>query len=205
MTLKEARHAGLCALVAWSLLTGAAPNPANGAVPDQADSLFGAWEVAGDAELEGLRGGFFAPGGLEINIGVAKVTSIDGIVEYHNTVNLPNLNFTGGGRGSVVDGTSQSVAPAEDIDVAGLNEPPQAASNNTASQLPAPASGQSPAAPQAPMPLDLPPQVVTIIQNTLDSRLIQDLTVLNVDVKNLSGARLSLPSRRTYELTNPAW
>lgn len=126
---------------------------------DEASDPFGRWAVVPDSELADMRGGFITGDGLDIRFGLEQIVLVDGTVQSRTSLNLSSAL------------TQSASATPQQIDQNKLVLLVQNGANNT-----------------------LPPEVLerysaglmTVIQNSADMQTIQNLTVLNIGVSNLS-------------------
>jgi len=49
---------------------------------------FRGWEVAGEQEIDGMRGGYVTEGGLQFSIGIEKSVLVNGIQQANNILNI---------------------------------------------------------------------------------------------------------------------
>ena len=119
------------------------------------DPLLGL-EPLSDAEMSSLRGGFITSDGIEITIGYEQAAFINGILQTKLALDISQLK-----RQDDVSDLAGSVAPVRVIQ-----------------------NGQGNAAPRFSTPLP-DASYLTLIQNSLDHQTLQNLTVLNVDIKNI--------------------
>ncbi|SHO43659.1 hypothetical protein [Desulfopila aestuarii] len=103
-------------------------------------------EIATDAELDVMRGGFTSGDGLEISFGIEQAVLIDGILKVATSINTSSI--------------------------AGM----LARQTGTSSSLPISAE-------------KIQSQLTTVIQNSLDQRIIDKITVINASVNSLSLTR----------------
>lgn len=123
-----------------------------------------------DSELDSMRGGFTTPSGIEFNVGIERVTTVNGheAVRHsiHNVGSKWSSELT---TQSLPDGASVS-ASADGSQVLIQNGPGnQFALTNNINELQF--SG-----------------IATLIQNTVDGAVIQHLTTVNVSVLNSAQA-----------------
>ncbi|HLV78197.1 MAG TPA: hypothetical protein VKY53_09775 [Marinobacter sp.] len=111
-----------------------------------------------DSELAMLRGGFVLEG-LEINIGLEQLVTINGDRLVINRVTIPDLNQALAGARELQQ--VASVLAMEPVDLAGLS----------VTSDPMSAGGW-----------------MTAIQNTLDSTTIQHIRTLNIELNNVGAA-----------------
>ena len=124
---------------------------------------FTAWPKIPDRELSELRGGFITADGLNINIGLEQLVMIDG-----TTKSRINFNLSGG-----VQAASTGAGSAPSNQSKNINFVQNGGNNFVTPDVPANFAGGA----------------LTIIQNSQDSKLIQNFTMLNVDVSGLSQFR----------------
>ncbi|WP_328185203.1 hypothetical protein [Marinobacter sp. OP 3.4] len=117
-----------------------------------------------DEELDQLRGGFLQDG-LEIAIGLDQIVSIDGQEMIVNRLTIPNLNQQMRGRG--VDHTVETVVQ--------ILKPDSSGGSRVATNLGNGTDGWT-----------------TVIQNTLNDTVIQNIHQLNIELNNL-GDRYRVP------------
>jgi hypothetical protein len=119
-------------------------------------------KIATDQELNEIRGGFVSDQGLQIAIGIERAVYINGVLDTASTINFSTINGTGIPQASIAS-TALSNSALNLIQLGG---------NNTFS--PNSISG------------NLIPGGLTVIQNSLDRQLIQNMTVINAAVTNLN-------------------
>lgn len=146
----------LAALTCACMLVAGAPS-AFGA-EDAADPFTHSQAVP-DPELEELRGGFLTSDGLEIRFGLEQIVLVDGTLATRTSLNLSSLS----------QGNS-AVAP-QLFDQNKLVQIIQNGDHNHVS---------------ADVAQNFSAGLMTVIQNSLDTQTIQNLTVLNVGVSNMS-------------------
>ncbi|MEP1215326.1 MAG: hypothetical protein ABJM11_18755 [Marinobacter sp.] len=123
-----------------------------------------------DPELADYRGGFLTDS-LEISIGLEQVVSIDGDTLVINRLTIPNLNQAVNNR--LVDHQTETV-----LEVISANRSGGArVSSNMAG----------------------PGGWMTVVQNSLDSTVIQNMHQLNIELNNL-GVGNQLPARFSDQL-----
>lgn len=106
-------------------------------------------------EMAGLRGGFMTADGIEITIGYEQAAFINGILQTKLALDISRLDHRNAA------GLAGDIQPIRII---------QSGEGNLA---PAP-------------PLSLPVAgYLTLLQNSLDNQTLHNLTVLNIDIKNL--------------------
>lgn len=115
-----------------------------------------------DADLEAIRGGFETGSGLQISFGLEQVTSINGVLQTRMAFYIPNIVGSEPGAVKVDDWTSNVI---------------QNGAGNTLSLA---ATDQIPAA------------VLNVVQNTLDHQVIQNLTVIDLNMTGLEAFRQHL-------------
>ncbi len=124
-----------------------------------------------DSELAEYRGGFLMDN-LEISIGLEQIVGINGDTLVVNRLTIPNLNQTL--NGGLVDHQMETV-----LEVISANPSGGArVSSNMAGS-----NGWT-----------------TVIQNNLDSTLIQNMHKLNIELNNLGAAGNQLPARFSDQL-----
>ena len=123
---------------------------------------FTPWPRIPDQELANLRGGFITADGLNINIGLEQLTMIDGAVKSHYNLDLSGLGLTSGGPNLASADQNKLIQLVQN----GGNNfvTPDVIANYTGGAL-------------------------TVIQNSQDSQLIQNLTLLQLDVSGISQLR----------------
>ena len=123
---------------------------------------FSLWPRLSDQELAKLRGGFITADGLNINIGLEQLVMIDGTVKTHYNFDLSGLGASSG---------------VPDLGAADQNKRIQLIQNGDHNQV------------TPDMPANFGGGALTVIQNSLDTQLIQNFTVLKVDVSGMSQFR----------------
>lgn len=127
-------------------------------------------EPLSDPELSEYRGGFLMDN-LEISIGLEQIVGINGDTLVINRLTIPNLNQTVNGR--LVDHQMETV-----VEVINANQDGGArVSSNLAG----------------------PNGWMTVIQNNLDSTVIQNIHQLNIELNNL-GAGGQFPAKFSDQL-----
>ncbi|MDL0431169.1 hypothetical protein QPM17_08525 [Marinobacter sp. TBZ242] len=135
----------------------------------QADLMLGV-EPLSDLELAEYRGGFLMDN-LEISIGLEQIVGINGDTMVINRLTIPNLNQAVSDR--LVEHHTETV-----LEVISANRSGGArVSSNVAG----------------------PNGWMTVIQNSLDSTVIQNMHQLNIELNNL-GARGQFPARFSDQL-----
>jgi hypothetical protein len=135
----------------------------------QAELKFGV-EPLSDLELSEYRGGFLMDN-LEIRIGLEQIVGINGDTLVINRLTIPNLNQAASGR--LVDHHSETV-----LEVI-------SASRNGSARVASSMAG--------------PNGWMTVVQNNLDSTVIQNMHQLNIELNNL-GAGNTFPARFSDQL-----
>lgn len=123
-----------------------------------------------DSELDGMRGGFTTPSGIEFNVGIERVTTVNGHVAARHSIRHVGREWSSElTTQSLPDGAS--VSASEDGSQVLIQNGPgnQFALTNNINELQF--SG-----------------VATLIQNTIDGAVIQHLTTVNVSVLNSAQA-----------------
>lgn len=146
----------LAALTCACMLVMGAPS-AFGA-EDAADPFTHSQAVS-DPELEELRGGFLTSDGLEIRFGLEQIVLVDGTLATRSSLNLSSLS------------QSNSATAPQLFDQNKLVQIVQNGDHNHIS---------------ADVAQNFSAGLMTVIQNSLDAQTIQNLTVLNVGVSNMS-------------------
>lgn len=128
-------------------------------------------EPLSHSELSEYRGGFLM-GGLEISIGLEQIVGINGDTMVINRLTIPNLNQAVNGR--LVDHHTETV-----LEVISANQSGGArVSSNMAG----------------------PNGWMTVIQNNLDSMVIQNMHQLNIELNNLGAVGNPFPARFSDQL-----
>ena len=175
ISMRPARAGWLVGVVC--LTVASAGHGANGLGREQRPFAPDAWQAVSEDQLAQLRGGFDLGAGLTVSFGVARTVLVNGEVMSRMSFNLPDLrNITPeqarvaatamGQLNLVQQGPGNGVAPA-------VASPPRAS-------LPS-SSGGAAAVAQAAWTTS----GGTVIQNTLDNQLLQQMTVLNTSVNSL--------------------
>lgn len=117
--------------------------------------------VIPDQELAKMRGGFITADGLEVSLGFQQLVMINGVLKTTLNMDLTGLGGNSNGQGSALDQNKmiQLIQNGNHNSVS-----PDIAKNFSAGAL-------------------------TLIQNSLDTQLIQNFNVLNVDVSKFSQFR----------------
>lgn len=129
---------------------------------------FTPWPIVADQELAKLRGGFITADGLNINIGLEQLVMIDGTVKTHYNLDLSGLGPTP---------NRSNPAAAEQNKLVQIVQ--NGEHNLVTPDVPANFGGGA----------------LTVIQNSLDTQLIQNFTVLHVDVSGISQIRTNALGR----------
>jgi hypothetical protein len=140
--------------------------PAPAAEPETAAPLSALLALASVApdELDDLRGGFEAPGGLQMSFGIERVVLINGVIQSTTQVHLDDL-------GHVLSGTA---LPADLLQGTTLAIVQNGLNNSVSAGL-------------------SPTSLATVVQNSLDNQIVQTLTTINVAVNSaemLRGLRM---------------
>lgn len=138
--------------------------------PAQSELRLGT-EPLSDPELSAYRGGFLMDG-LEISIGLEQIVGINGDTMVINRLTIPNLNQTVNG-GALVDLQMETV-----FEVISAN---RSGGSRVASNMGGPNGW------------------MTVVQNSLDSTVIQNMHQLNIELNNL-GAGNQFPARFSDQL-----
>jgi hypothetical protein len=117
--------------------------------------------IANNQELNDIRGGYVTDLGLQIAIGIERAVYINGVLDTASTINFSNINGAG----------SQQAASSAPLSNNALNLI-QIGGNNTFS----PTSISN----------NLLPGGLTVIQNSSDRQLIQNMMVINAAATNLN-------------------
>ena len=133
--------------------------PMSLACAGEVNDPFSPWPRISDQELAKLRGGFITADGLNINIGLEQLVMIDGTVKTHYNFDLSGLG------GSPAPGAADQ------------NKRIQLIQNGDHNQV------------TPDVPANFGGGALTVIQNSLDAQLIQNFTVLKVDVSGMSQFR----------------
>ncbi|KMQ76519.1 hypothetical protein [Marinobacter subterrani] len=139
------------------------------AFPVQSELALG-FEPLSDQELSEYRGGFLMDD-LEISIGLEQIVGINGDTLVINRLTIPNLNQAANDR--VVDHHAETV-----LEVISAN---RSGSTRVSSQMAGPNGW------------------MTVVQNNLDSTVIQNMHQLNIELSNL-GAGNQFPARFSDQL-----
>lgn len=131
--------------------------PAPSAEPETAAPLSALLALASVApdELDELRGGFEAPGGLQMSFGIERVVMINGVLQSTTQVHLDDLGRALAGApvpADLLQGTTLTIVQN------GLN-------NGVSAGL-------------------SPTSLATVVQNSLDNQTLQTLTTINVTVNS---------------------
>jgi hypothetical protein len=128
---------------------------------DEFDDL-SLWQKIPDQELSKMRGGFVTSDGLSINVGLERLVMIDGTVKTQF-----NFDLSGLGQNS----NKSSSLPSDQNNMIQLI---QNGDNNLVTQD---------------VPANFGGGALTIIQNSQDNKLIQNFTMLQIDVSGMSQFR----------------
>jgi len=137
-----------------------------------------AWQAVSDAQLEQSRGGFDLGAGLTVSFGVARTVLVNGEVMSRMSFTLPDLR-------NITPEQARLAAAA----MGQLNVVQQGPANSVAPRAPAPLPSSPGVA--GPALTAATPQAAwgagggTVIQNTLDNQVLQQMTVLNTSVNSL--------------------
>ena len=135
------------------------------------------WRAVSDDQLEQSRGGFDLGAGLTVSFGVARTVLVNGEVMSRMSFTLPDLR-------NITPEQARVAAAA----MGQLNVVQQGAGNGVAvaaSPPPRPALPALPGGAAAPAQATWGTGGGTVIQNTLDNQLLQQMTVLNTSVNSL--------------------
>lgn len=124
---------------------------------EETSDAFAHSQAVPDSELAELRGGFLTSDGLEIRFGLEQIVLVNGTIEGRTSVNLSSL-------------TANSAAPLQ-LDP---NKLVQIIPNGDHNRV------------SADVMQNFSAGLMTVIQNSLDTQTIQNLTVLNVGVSNMA-------------------
>lgn len=162
-------------LVGLVCLTAAsAGHGANGPGREQRPFVPEAWQAISEDQLAQLRGGFDLGAGLTVSFGVARTVLVNGEVMSRMSFNLPDLR-------NVTPEQARAAATA----MGQLNLVQQGAGNGVAVASPPPSRPALSAGLAAPAQATWQAGGGTVIQNTLDNQLLQQMTVLNTSVNSL--------------------
>ncbi|GAA0844350.1 hypothetical protein GCM10009113_15690 [Marinobacter szutsaonensis] len=160
-----------------------------------------------DEQLSELRGGFVTLDNLEIAIGLEQLVAVDGETLVLNRLTIPNLNqvVDGGRIAAHVEQVVANARPNGNGIVVTAPQPAQTqASRGSENGSPSPGSvanasqsSGTASAPSVSAPLRVSSELhagswMTIIQNRLDGKVIQNIQQLNIELNNL-GAAYRLP------------
>ncbi|SFN18575.1 hypothetical protein [Marinobacter pelagius] len=165
-------HSGVVAVAILGLLVSQAVS---------ATSPSGFGEHLTDQELSELRGGFVVLDNLEIAIGLEQLVAVNGQTMVLNRLTIPNLNqVVDGGR--ITARVEQVIANALPGGNDAVVTPPEA-----------PQSSESVSGSTISLPIRVSSEMdagnwMTIIQNRLDSTVIQNMQQLNIELNNLGSA-----------------
>lgn len=120
------------------------------------------WPVVSDQELGELRGGFITADGLQVNVGLEQLVMIDGVLKTKLSLNLSGLS-------KKADETQVAT-----MDQGKLVQFIQTGDRNTVTPE---------------VPANFSSGALMVIQNSLDAQLIQNLTLLHVDVSRYAQFR----------------
>ena len=181
--------------------------------------LFEGSPAVGSSHLDTMRGGFLTSKQGFLSLGITKVTSIDGILQVTNTLHIPDLTRLGSMRGSFATNTvyhrpahpevspvpSETPVASQDLSANSAAVPIQSTASQSSSAHPA----TSPVAVAASnLPTDKGLLVLnngfsTLIQNSLDQKTIQNLTIVEASVANVKLFReIELMARINEQLIN---
>jgi len=136
-----------------------------------------AWQAVSDDQLAQSRGGFELGAGLTVSFGVARTVLVNGEVMSRMSFTLPDLR-------NITPEQARVAAAA----MGQLNVVQQGAGNGVAPAVSPPPRAGLPALPGSAATLAQPAWGAgggTVIQNTLDNQLLQQMTVLNTSVNSL--------------------
>lgn len=136
--------------------------PLHASIAGDALDTFILWPIVPDEELSELRGGFISADGLEINVGLEQLVMIDGSLKTQFRLNLSGLS------------RKPDQAQAASTDQSKLLQFIQTGDKNLVTPD---------------VPANFSAGALTIIQNSLDAQVIQNLTLLRVDVSRFSQFR----------------
>lgn len=155
MTTMVRKHLnGVVLLV--GLLVISAGCPASAAMNE-----FDEWNIVSDHDLSTMRGGFVAPGGLEISLGIVKAVIVDGVLQTTSTLTISKLGAHG-------------ITPTQ---ISTLQSQSAALVQNMGNRI--------------------------IIQNGVNQKTIQNMTIVNATVNSVSQFRdINLMSRINQQLRN---
>jgi hypothetical protein len=123
---------------------------------------FTLWQKVPDQELAKLRGGFITSDGLNINVGLEQLVMIDGTVKTRFNLDLSGLGRTSGGANPLASDQNKLIQLVQNGE-----------HNLVTPDVPANFAGGA----------------LTIIQNSVDTQLIQNFTMLQIDVSGMSQFR----------------
>lgn len=126
------------------------------------------WQKLPDTELAKMRGGFITSDGLNINVGLERLVMIDGTVKTRFKMDLSGLGRSQGAPIPLSTDQNKSIQIVQNGD-----------HNVVTADVPANFAGGA----------------LTIIQNSLDSKLIQNYTTLQIDVSGMAQFRTNALGR----------
>ena len=129
---------------------------------------FALWQKVPDQELAKLRGGFITSDGLNINVGLERLVMIDGSVKTRFNLDLSGLGRSPAGPTPLPGNQSKLIQLVQN------------GGHNVVT---------------ADVPDDFAGGALTIIQNSLDNKLIQNFTMLQIDVSGMAQFRTNALGR----------
>lgn len=126
------------------------------------------WQKVPDRDLAKMRGGFITSDGLSINVGLERLVMIDGTVKTRFNFDLSGLGQSQGAPNPLPGDQNKLIQLVQNGE-----------HNVVTSDVPANYAGGA----------------LTIIQNSLDGKLIQNFTTLQIDVSGMSQYRTTTLGR----------
>jgi hypothetical protein len=205
MKIPAKRQLAKAMLLLATIFLTSSPAPA-------ATYLFEGSPAVGSSHLDSMRGGFLTSNQGFLSLGITKVTSIDGILQVTNTLHIPDLTRLGSMRGSFATNTVYH-RPAHPEVLPVPSEAPVASQDHPTRSTASQSSSAPPAtSPVAVAPSNLPTEngllvlnngFSTLIQNSLDQKTIQNLTIVEASVANVKLFReIELMARINEQLIN---
>ena len=139
-------------------------------------------QAAAISDLDAMRGGFVTDGGLQFSLGITKAVLIDGVLQTISTLNIPNVaSITNNGTTKNSSSASGNNVPASTTFNVAF---PQGVGNASTVVMNFGNYG-------------------TLIQNTANNKLIQNMTIVNLTTNSASILRqVNFMSNVNQQLVN---
>lgn len=157
--------------------------------------IFANRQTVTNPELDAMRGGFLTNSGLQVTLGIIKAVVVDGVLQTVNSLNISNLADVNSSLKNVTTGSLHVSIPSEPAEGQASNVETGSSPDydNTFTQ----SSGTQLTVQQENLTnqqsggTTLVQNIgnLTLIQNSLDQKAIQNITIVNATVNSISMLR----------------